>query len=142
MSVFLGLMPNIGGYEAVKNQKLLGKLNRVQRMMCIRISSAYRNISGETANVITGITPMELSVQERCERYNGKAKSLPAKEIMRKWKLEPIDVWKMDLPINTEHLNLEAMILVWCLVQSEEDWTYVYAVVRKIVESKEKFMRN
>ncbi|KAJ8980699.1 hypothetical protein NQ317_007920 [Molorchus minor] len=73
------LMPNIGGPRASKrrlissvmhsqiiyaapvfstaanNVNLVKKLNIIQRLMAIRISSAYRTISGEAAGVIAGI---------------------------------------------------------------------------------------
>ncbi|KAJ8953124.1 hypothetical protein NQ317_001069 [Molorchus minor] len=85
------LMPNIGGPRASKrrlissvmhsqilyaapvlstvanNANLVKKLNRVQRLMAIRISSAYRTISGEAAGVIAGIPPTELLIKERAE---------------------------------------------------------------------------
>lgn len=103
------LMPNIGGPRASKrrlissvihsqilyaapvfstamsNINLVKKLNRVRRLMAIKISSAYRTISGEAAGVIAGIPPIELIIKERTEVYRGLDKERVGENVIESW---------------------------------------------------------
>ena len=89
------LMPNIGGARSSKrkvlssvahsqilyadavrrplceNKKLLSKVARIQRQMCIRVCCAYRTISYDAIGVFVGIPPIELLIKEREEIYYG-----------------------------------------------------------------------
>ncbi|KAJ8911834.1 hypothetical protein NQ315_012564 [Exocentrus adspersus] len=51
--------------EAMKIQRHRGKVERVQRMMALRIISAYRTVSLEAAQVVAGAIPIHLLVEER-----------------------------------------------------------------------------
>ncbi|KAK9696049.1 hypothetical protein QE152_g32158 [Popillia japonica] len=60
-------------------------LERLHSTLCIRVCSAYRTKSGATAGVITGVPPIEVMVEERLERFNGKTKTAAAEDIYKKW---------------------------------------------------------
>lgn len=103
------LMPNIGGprsskrrmissvihsqilyaaptwHKVTENRKLLNRLIRIQRRMCIRISSAYRTISAEAAGVISGVPPIDLLIKERNEKYNGESPHIARETLMSRW---------------------------------------------------------
>ena len=108
------LMPNIGGpraskrrilacvvqsqllygapawHAAAENKKLMQKLSRVQRVMSIRVCSAYRTISAEGVGVIAGIPPIELLIKERLEAYSGEDKKVVRTRLMTRWQ----DKWE------------------------------------------------
>lgn len=119
------LMPNIGGpkaskrklysgvvhsqilygapawHEATNNKKLMVKLSSLQRTMSIRVTSAYRTISTEAVGVIAGISPIELQIIERRERYTGTPTYIAKENLLRHWQ----DKW--DRTVNgrwTHHL--------------------------------------
>lgn len=71
--------------KALKNKKLLAKLTRVQRLVNIRISSAYRTISAEGVGVIAGVPPIELLVEERVQRYYGAGKTAARDRLYERW---------------------------------------------------------
>ncbi|XP_033228889.1 uncharacterized protein LOC117180500 [Belonocnema kinseyi] len=72
----------------MKIQKHLLKLVRVQRIMAIRVCSAYRTISAEAVRVIAGIPPIYLLARERAETYEGKEKQEARKDLMVMWQEE------------------------------------------------------
>ena len=106
------LMPNVGGprttkrrilssvvhsqilygcpacYEASKNKTLMTKLKRIQRVICIRVCSAYRTISTQGVGVISGIPPINLQIEERRERYLGVPKLTAKLNLVNKWQEE------------------------------------------------------
>lgn len=106
------LMPNIGGpraskrkllvsvihsqllyaapiwYTVTNNRKILAKLNRIHRQLCIRTCSGYRTISLVAAEVIAGIPPIKLLILERKEAYEGKTKKDARTELLTKWQEE------------------------------------------------------
>ena len=103
------LMPNIGGpraskrrvmasvvqsqilyaapvwYTVTQNKKLTGKLARLQRLMSIRICSAYRTISTEAVGVIVGVPPIEILILERTEKYNGEEARVARESVLSRW---------------------------------------------------------
>lgn len=103
------LMPNMGGPRASKrkllvsvihsqllyaapvwhtitsSKKILAKLNRVQRKLCIRTCSGYRTISAVAAEVIAGIPPIKLLIIERNESYEGKSKKDARITLLDRW---------------------------------------------------------
>lgn len=68
-----------------QNKRIMMSLNRVQRLMSIRVCSAYRTISTDAVGVIAGIAPIGLQITERHERYNGVAKSIAREHLMQQW---------------------------------------------------------
>ena len=88
------LMPNIGGLRSSKRRVLCGAVGsiilyaaptwggvmrkekyrqmllRVQREQVLRISSAYRTMFTEAAQVLAGLVPIDLQVQERMSAYD------------------------------------------------------------------------
>lgn len=103
------LLPNIGGCRASKrkilasvvhsqilyaapiwqvamnNKKLRQKLLSVQRTILIRVCCAYRTISCEGVNVITGTPPIDLLAKERKDRYNGLRETEARVNLIRQW---------------------------------------------------------
>lgn len=47
------------------------KLMRMQRVIAIRVSRAYRTVSGNAALVFSGLTPIDLLAKERKRVYEG-----------------------------------------------------------------------
>lgn len=104
------IMPNIGGPSSKKRQALYGVaqsillyaaptwksvidmtkyqnlLNGMQRIVLLRVASAYRTVSGPAIQVVTGIPPLDLLVKERCriharEDSNTKAAKQQEREV-------------------------------------------------------------
>lgn len=73
--------------SAMKYKKYQNILGRVQRRIAIRVGSAYRTISAEAIQVITGITPVELQIEERATIYGRiEVERLQTREeIIQKW---------------------------------------------------------
>lgn len=91
-SVMLYAAPIWG--EEMRHKKYRSMLTGVQRRVAIRVGSAYRTISAEAVQVITGIVPLALMVEEREKMYMDrevKRQELRA-EIMQKWQKE----WEKD----------------------------------------------
>lgn len=84
-SVILYAAPIWGG--VLRYQKYRNMLISMQRKMAIRVASAYRTISAEAIQVIAGLTPIDLLVEERMKTYGmEKADILQAREqTMREW---------------------------------------------------------
>lgn len=109
ISALCRIMPNIGGprasarkiltsvaqsqllyaapvyYPAYENQKLCRRLLSLQRKLNIRISSAYRTISGAAVGVIAGNPPIDLLALERKEKYEGAEKNEARKNLIERW---------------------------------------------------------
>ena len=92
------LMPNIGGRRAAKRRATCGAVGsiilyaapvwgvalkeekyrnmvlQVQRRTAIRICAAYRTVSMEAVQVLAGVTPIDLQVQERTETHRNPAR--------------------------------------------------------------------
>jgi len=45
-------------------------LNRVQRLINIKIAKAYRTVSSEAFCIITGLKPIHIKIKETAELYN------------------------------------------------------------------------
>lgn len=112
MNALMNLMPNIGGpksskrrvlagvvhsqllyaapvwHSAVNNGKLMKRLNKIQRRLCIRVCSGYRTISLAAAEVIAGIPPIKLLVLERTERFNGVTRREANDTLLSRWQEE------------------------------------------------------
>lgn len=50
--------------KVIRNQRLTGKLARIQRLINIRIACAYRTISAKGVGLIAGTPPIQLVIQE------------------------------------------------------------------------------
>lgn len=70
---------------AMQNVKLMYKLSRLKRKLCIRICSAYRSISAEGAEVIAGVSRIDLLAKERFNVYNGMTKQDAREQVMTDW---------------------------------------------------------
>lgn len=93
------LMPNVGASKATKrrllatvvmSQMLYGAqswadmmqpggwtiLTRCQRKILLRVATAYRTTSTDALQVITGISPLKLTAEERKDIYEGKANNV------------------------------------------------------------------
>jgi hypothetical protein len=71
--------------EAAAKQKNIRMLQRVQRMINIKIAKAYRTVSFEASCVLAGVPPIGLIIEEKASRYKIKHNSecdlsLPVKE--------------------------------------------------------------
>lgn len=95
VNMIQGLMPKIGGpkastrkllasvahsiilyacpvwFNVLRKTTYVNKLVKVQRRMALRVCSGFRTMSTEAAQVIAGIPPIDLLVNERCAVYNG-----------------------------------------------------------------------
>lgn len=119
------LMPNIGGPLASKRRILAcvahsqllyaapvwhfaiskgyirQKLKAIHRKLNLKICSAYRTVSTEALNVISGVPPIHLLVEERRERYKGtsklEARSILMIEWQKEWDLDRYGRWTHDL---------------------------------------------
>lgn len=124
------IMPNIGGpraskrrvlagivhsqilyatpawHEVTSNRKLVAKLMSLQRMISIRVASAYRTISTSASGVIAGIPPIDLLINERRERYMGTPKSEARRNLVldwqNKWDHDKNGRWTHELIPNIE----------------------------------------
>lgn len=109
VSALSKLMPNVGGPRASKRRllasvihsqllygapvwrtaidtiKVRKALQKVQRQMAIRVSSAYRTISAEAVGVIAGIPPIDLQIIERTAKYSGIAPEAAKEQLMAQW---------------------------------------------------------
>lgn len=109
IGALLRMMPNIGGPRTSKrkvlagvahsiilyaapvwskvtaNRKLTAKLFSLQRKVVIRVACAYRTVSTAAVCVIAGITPIDLAIEERRERYMGIPKDEAKKAQLEKW---------------------------------------------------------
>lgn len=84
MSVMLYGAPVWGHF--VKYAVYCKKLERVQRQMLLRISCAYRTASTEAIQVISGVAPIELTIQERKEIYENPGERTEIKtQTIKKW---------------------------------------------------------
>ena len=103
------LMPNVGGPQMSKRKMLATvaqsqilyaapiwhtvtskkgltrKLLRIQRLMSIRVISAYRTISAEAAGIIGGIPPIDLLIEERWAIYNGADRKTARESLNARW---------------------------------------------------------
>jgi len=112
------IMPNIGGPKQKKHQLLMSvaqskllyaapiwasslvfevnkkELLKPQRLMAIRVASAYRTVSTNAILVVAGMLPLHLMVSERNEvPETKKAGSQPNKEELRK---KAINKWQCE----------------------------------------------
>lgn len=239
ISALGSIMPNIGGPRASKrrilasvihsqllygapvwhsvtgNKKLVLKLTRIQRLVAIRVCSAYRTTSAEAVGVISGIPPIELLIEERNAVYNGTPRIVAKANTRTRWQekwtngiygrwthnlIPDIERWLnrpfgevdyfltqalsghgcfreylfrrnrvnsnsclyCDQVDNAEHTLFgcnrwtdirasyerttgsifNATNMVNGLVESEDTWKQAYAVVRHIIENKERESRN
>ena len=55
--------------EAAAKQKIIRMLQRVQRLIYIKIAKAYRTISFEASCVMTGVPPIGLVIEEKASRH-------------------------------------------------------------------------
>lgn len=80
--------------EIMDKKKYRNILSGVQRRLAIRVGSAYRTISAEAIQVITGIKPLEPMVAERGKTFSeGEAQRKEAKkQTANKWQEE----WEKD----------------------------------------------
>ncbi|KAJ8967335.1 hypothetical protein NQ317_007980, partial [Molorchus minor] len=81
MAALNRLMPNINGpnsrkREAMKVESYRLKLEKVQRKALLRIASAYRTVSTRAVQVVTGVVPIELMVEER-KQLHERGRQLP-----------------------------------------------------------------
>jgi hypothetical protein len=84
--------------EAAAKQKNISMLQRVQRIINIKIVKAYRTISFEASCVIAGVPPIGLVIEEKANRYNPEYDlPLPVKE----W---PHPTWRRSgrLPLSAD----------------------------------------
>lgn len=58
-------------HAAIYVEKYKNLLIRLQRKMLIRVASAYRTVSAEALQMITGVISIDLMVRERREIYEG-----------------------------------------------------------------------
>src|SRR5215510_7297793 len=56
--------------ESIKKECNKAKYVRVQRLISLRIAKAYRTISHEALCILTGLTPIEIKVEEVATLYN------------------------------------------------------------------------
>ena len=83
---------------AIKMQRNITKLKRVQRLSAMRPASAYKTISFEAACVIAGVMPICIVIMEDAECYQSRKQSrgenlrtiraLHREESLRKWQQE------------------------------------------------------
>lgn len=109
------LMPNIGGprnqkravlsgvmhsillygapvwHEIMNTKRYKERMERVQRKMLLRVASSYRTTSTKALQVITGIAPIELQVQERRYIYRAQGDKTEAKKAAR---LRTLERWQ------------------------------------------------
>lgn len=71
--------------KVIENKKLTQKLLSLQRLATIRICSAYRTTSTLALGVIAGVPPIDLMVEERTKKYEGKNADIARRELMQKW---------------------------------------------------------
>lgn len=77
---------------ALKTQCNRGKLNRVFRLMAMRVASAYRTISSEAVCVIAGMMPICITLAEDVECYQRRntrnVRSIVRTDSLSKWQQE------------------------------------------------------
>ena len=57
--------------RALRHKKYVDMMARVQRKLALRICSSYRTVSLEAIQVLAGVVPLELLVEERVEIHEG-----------------------------------------------------------------------
>lgn len=113
LSALTGLMPNVGGptywrllcgvmesiilygspiwAETMKMAKYRNTLIAFQRKCAVRIISAYRTVSAVAAQVVAGVVPIDLKMEERCRLHrtgSGHVAEVRMREravILREW---------------------------------------------------------
>ncbi|KAJ8911217.1 hypothetical protein NQ315_014929 [Exocentrus adspersus] len=94
VSALSRLLPNVGGPSSAKRRILCNVVYSIilaQRTMLLRVGMAYRTVSGEAMQVVTGIPPIHLLAEERSELYAAGDGHLAARKreardrTLRKW---------------------------------------------------------
>lgn len=81
--------------RCLKYKRYRGLLTRTNRKIAIGIASAYRTVSAEAIEVITGLPPLDLLVNERCEIYK------KGKEGKEECRARVLDEWQARWNTNT-----------------------------------------
>jgi len=55
--------------EAIWKSKNLAKYKRIQRLINIKIAKAYRTVSYEASCVITGVRPIQITIEQKIQTY-------------------------------------------------------------------------
>lgn len=88
-------------HNASQNKKLIQKLGSLQRLLAIKICSAYRTVSTDGVGVIAGIPPIKWQIMERTERYEGTPKVEAYENMMTRWQTQwndaPYGRWTYQL---------------------------------------------
>lgn len=71
--------------RALQRRKARDTLTRVQRIMAVRVCSAYRTISNDAVLVIAGIPPVDLTVEERVQLKAGVTQTLARATTVANW---------------------------------------------------------
>lgn len=87
-------------YKSLKKKKNVRKLTRTQRTFTIRVASAYRTVSAEALQVITGIPPIEMLAEERRVLYCSPMGS--TQSVKDKVREETIQKWQESWENNTQ----------------------------------------
>jgi hypothetical protein len=61
---------------ALERKRNSVKMNKVHRLVALRVASAYRTVSYDAVCVIAGMLPIRLVILEDCRCYNGRNQSL------------------------------------------------------------------
>ena len=76
-------------WKSVINKKCYKtKLTRIQRLINIRIAKAYRTVSNEALCIITGLTPIDIKIEETGKFYDitkRKGKQYDSEMEVRNW---------------------------------------------------------
>ncbi|CAB0044421.1 unnamed protein product [Trichogramma brassicae] len=135
----LGLMLNIGGprssrrrlyasvvdsillygapawSEAAKTHDYVRRAVSIHRRACLRVICGFCSISHEASYVLSGISPLELLIDERSRPYHRHLENVGSEELARtieKWQAQwthPLDDGVVDPPTHPEHLRSEQL---------------------------------
>lgn len=68
-----------------QNQKLIEKQLSTQRIIAIRVASAYRTISGDVVRVTVVIDPIDFLIKERAANHGGTPRREEMEALVEEW---------------------------------------------------------
>lgn len=79
-------------FTALQTKRNRGQLSKTQRLMAMRVVSAYRTISTEAACIISGMTPICIAIAEDTECYDGRSR----RGIRKTARLHSMSRWQQE----------------------------------------------
>ena len=80
--------------EALKQKGNMRKMQSVHRLTAIRVTSAFRTVSGDAVSVIAGMTPMDIAADEMRRLYKAKCDAEMTTDVRRREESASMQTWQ------------------------------------------------